>query len=106
MRATATWKQAHFSTVMSGSLQLPYTNSNKDGEAGKEVIPSQALTLQHPVGSVWKMFWDLSIPLRRLPSFHLGSSVYMETPVFGDTACRSMCLLNQHMAPNYLPLWY
>ena len=40
MRATATWKQAHFSTVMSGSLQLPCKNSKEDGGVGKEANPS------------------------------------------------------------------
>ena len=34
MRATATWKQAHFGRIVSGSLQLPHTNSKEDGEVG------------------------------------------------------------------------
>ena len=32
MRATVTWKQAHFSAVMSGLLQLPITDSKGSGE--------------------------------------------------------------------------
>ena len=39
-RATVTWRQAHFSAVMSGSLQLPHTTSKEDGEVRKEVTPS------------------------------------------------------------------
>ena len=45
IRATATWKQDHFSAVMSGSVQLPCTDSKGDGEMGKEVTPPQASTL-------------------------------------------------------------
>ena len=39
-RATATWKQAHFSAVMSGSLQLLHTYSKGNGKVGKEIPPS------------------------------------------------------------------
>ena len=42
LRATATWKQAHFVVVMSGSLKLPCTNSKEDRQAGKEVTPSSS----------------------------------------------------------------
>ena len=38
-KVTMTWKQAHFGAVMSGSLQLPHTGSNRTG-AEKEVIHS------------------------------------------------------------------
>ena len=40
VRATVTWRQAHFGAVMSGSLQLAHTTSKEDGEVGKEVTPS------------------------------------------------------------------
>ena len=40
MRATAAWKQAHFSAVMSGSIQLPNTDSKGDKKVGKEITPS------------------------------------------------------------------
>ena len=43
MRATATWKQANFGAVMSGSLQLPHTDSKGDGEGGRRSPPPQAL---------------------------------------------------------------
>ena len=40
IRVMVTWKQDHFGPVMSGLLQLPHTDSKKDGEMGKEVTPS------------------------------------------------------------------
>ena len=106
MRALATWKQVHFGAVMSGAIQLPHTDSKEDGEVGKGLPSPQALTLQHPGGPAWMMFGDLSIPLRRLPSLHVGPLVYMVTLVFRNTACGSTCLPNQHEAPSHLPPWY
>ena len=103
VRANVTWKQAHFGGVMSESLQFPCTNSKKDTEAGKELTPSPSSNPTASRGSAWKMFGDLSILLKRLPSFHLGPLVYMVTLVFWATACGSTCLLNQHEAPSYLP---
>ena len=38
MRATTTWKQAHFSAVMSRSLQLPHTDSRGSRE-GSHSLP-------------------------------------------------------------------
>ena len=64
VRATVTWKQAHFGVVISGLFQLPHTDSKGNGEVGKE---AQALTLQHPESSAWMMSGDLSIPLGVLP---------------------------------------
>ena len=40
MRATMTWKQAHFGAAISRSLQLPYTDTRGNGEVGKEVTTS------------------------------------------------------------------
>ena len=75
VRATVTWKQAHFSAVMSGSLQLPHTTSKEDGEVGK-VTPSPSSNLsasrgfclddvQGPVCTTQKVtippFWAVSI---------------------------------------------
>ena len=37
MRASVTWKQAHFSVVMFGSVHLPCRDSKGDGKVGKEV---------------------------------------------------------------------
>ena len=52
------------------------------------------------------MFGDQFILPRRLPFSHLGLLASMATQVSWDTACRSMCLLNQHDAPNCQLLWF
>ena len=105
MRATATWKQAHFGAVTSGSLQLPCTDSKED-RSGEGVTPSQFSDPTASRGSAWMMVGDLSVPLRRLPSLHFGLLVNLVTLVCGDTACRSTCLLNWHKAPSCLSPWY
>ena len=71
LMAAATWKQAHFSAIVSGMLQLHCTNSKEDGKVGMEVTPPQDLILQHPGCPAWMIIWELSIPLRRLPFPHL-----------------------------------
>ena len=92
MRATATWKQAHFSVIIYGSLQLPHTDSKGYGEVGKEVTPSPgSLTLQHPGNSAWMMSGGPVYTTQKITIFPL---VYMATQVFQDTACESMCLLS------------
>ena len=48
VRATVTWKQAHFSVVMSRSLQLPWTDSEGDKGVGRKVTPSPSTILQCP----------------------------------------------------------
>ena len=83
VRATVTQKQAHFSVIVSGSLQLPCKNSKEDGMWGQKPPRPQALILQHPGGSSWIMLGDLSIPLRRLPFPHLG----LGTLQMGPHAC-------------------
>ena len=47
-RATVTWKQPHFSVVMSWSLQLPHKGTRGDGDAVKVVTPSTALNPTAP----------------------------------------------------------
>ena len=39
VKVTMTWRQTHFGAVMSGSLQLPHTGSNRTG-VEKEVMHS------------------------------------------------------------------
>ena len=53
VRATMTWKQAHFGAVMSGSLQLPNKGTRGDRGAVKRLFPLQPLTLLHPRISTW-----------------------------------------------------
>ena len=41
-KATVTWKQAYFGTVMSGSLQLPCKGTKRDSDAERGIAPSVA----------------------------------------------------------------
>ena len=43
-KVTTTWRQAHFGAVMSGSLQLSHTSSNKMGMEKRYAIPLQRVT--------------------------------------------------------------
>ena len=105
-RATVTWKQAYFGAAMSGLFQLPCTTSKEEEGGGRRLLPPHALILQHPGSFAWMMFGDLFVSPRRLPFPCLGLLASMETQVPGDTACRSMCLLNQPEAYNCLLPWY
>ena len=100
VKETMTWKQAHFSAVMSGSLQLPHTDSKRNGEVEKGVTPSPGSDPTAP----GMMSGDLSVALRGSPFPHWGLSVYMAIQVSGATACRSMCFRGQHKAPSCPPL--
>ena len=53
-KASMMWRQTHFVAVMSGSLQLPHTSSNKTGE-GREV--SHSSPRDDPM-EVWKFCLD------------------------------------------------
>ena len=46
-RATMTWKQAHFSAVMSRLLQLPHRGARGTGMLQRRSLPLQPLTPQH-----------------------------------------------------------
>ena len=52
VRATTTWKQAHFGVVMSRFLQLPHKGARGDGGAVKGSLPPQPPTKHHPWNSV------------------------------------------------------
>ena len=103
-RATATWRQAHFGAVMFGSLQLPCTTSQGDGKVGKEATPSPSSNTAASRGFCLDDAGDQFIPPRRRPFPCSRLLASIATQVSGDTACGSMCLLNQHEAPNCLPL--
>ena len=49
-RATVNWKQAHFSAVMPGSLQLPCRSARGDGDAMEGATPSATPDLTVPKG--------------------------------------------------------
>ena len=81
MRETATWKQAHFSAVMSGSLQDALHRLK--GKWGRRSLLPKTPTLQHPGGSAYMMSGDLSLPLWGLPLPHLGPLAYMAIQASG-----------------------
>ena len=102
-RATTTWKQAHFSVVMSRSLQLPCTDSRGNGEVGREVTPSPGSDPTAPREFCWMMFNDMSVPHRGSLFPCLGSLAYMAAQASGDIVCGSTCMLNQHKATSCTP---
>ena len=77
-----TWRQAHFGTVVSGSLQLPHTSSNKT-RVEREV--SHSSPRDDPVGMRKFCFndirgpvhttWKVTIPPFSTVSVHANSSV-------------------------------
>ena len=92
-RATVTTKQAHFSEVMSRSLQLPCTDSRGNTEVGKGPLPPQAQPLKHPGNFVWMMSMDMSIPYRGSP-FPFGTiSIHGSTGIWGH--CMQVHMLAQ-----------
>ena len=52
VRATVTWRQAHFSVVMCGSLQLPHKDTKGMGVLKGGLLSLQPLTLLCPRNSV------------------------------------------------------
>ena len=71
-KVTATWRQAHFSAVMSGSLQLPLKHVRGGGNLRKGTPLQQSLTPLHIGDSTWIMSRGASIPHGGLPFLHLG----------------------------------
>ena len=104
VRATVTWRQAHFGAVMSRSLQLPYTTSKEDGEVGKEVTSTPS---SNPAASRRFCLDDVqglvhtaqkaTIPPLWTVSIHGHTGIW-------DTTCGSICLPNQYEALNCLLL--
>ena len=84
MRATATWKQAHFSAVMSGSLQLPHATSKEDRGVGKEVSSSPS---SNPTASMGFCLDDVWVPVcttQKVTIPPLGTiSIHGNTGVWG-----------------------
>ena len=103
VRATVTWRQAHFGADMSGLLQLPCITSKEDGEVGKEVTPSPssnpAASRRFSLDDIWGLVHTTQTPPFGTVSIHSHTGVQ-------DTACGSMCLPNLHKAPNCLHLWF
>ena len=99
VRVTVTLKQAHFSAVMSRSLQQPFSGTRGNGDGAKGSLPLPPLTLLDLRNSLWRMSRGMSIPHRRLPFLCLGLSIYMEMQMFKGIVHGSMWLLSQHGAP-------
>ena len=91
MRQTDTLKQVHFSVVMSGSLQLPHTDSKGNGEAGKGVTLSPSSDPAASQEFCLDDIWGPCIPVRGLPFPHFGPSAYMATQVWGLHASPCAC---------------
>ena len=90
VKATTTWKQAHFGAVMLGSLQLSHSSSDKSEVTKGATSSSQ----QGETVEVWK-FWlnDVKGSVhqhRKSPFPHLALSMYEPAPVSRDTACKYM----------------
>ena len=103
VRATATWKQAHFSAVMSGSLQLPHTDLKGNGEVGKEVTPS---TGPNPMASREFCLDDVWRPVhttRRITIPPFGTiSIHGNTGVWGH--CMQVHMLTEPACGAQLPI--
>ena len=101
-KATMTWKQARFGSVMSGSLQLPYYSSNTTG-VEKEVIHSSPKSdpvevkefslddVRGPVCTTWKV----TIPPFSTISVHTNTSV--------KGYCMQVHMLTELMPGSQLP---
>ena len=61
-KATMTWRQAHFSVVMFGSLQLPLKCTRGDEDFRKGTPPSTACDPTVHRGFAWMMSRSISIP--------------------------------------------
>ena len=106
VRATMTWKQAHFSVVMFRSLQLPHKGARGTGVPPMGSLPLQSTTLLFPRNSAWMIFRVMSLPHGGSQFLCLGPSILMAIQTSDGTVCRPTCLLSQHGAPSFpLPLY-
>ena len=100
-KATMTWRQAHFGAVMSRSLQLPHTSSNRtrvEKEAihsslGVDTIEVKEFCLDDVQGPVHTT-WRVTIPQFCTVSIHGNISIRGH--------CGFMCLQRQDQAPSCL----
>ena len=86
-KATTTWRQAHFGAVMSGSLQLSHSSSNKNeiGEGAK--CSSQR---SDPV-EVWK-FWPDDVKAPVCTTQKVTISLFGVVNVWANTSVRGHCM--------------
>ena len=83
IRAIVTWKQAHFSVVMSGSLQFPCSDSKKTEKWGRGVTPSPSSNPTSSRGFYLDDVWGpvhttqkVTIPLFGTVSIHGNTGVW------------------------------
>ena len=105
-RATATWKQAHFHAVVSGSLQLHHRSARGDGDPTKRAAPLPLQALPCLRNSLWTMSRGMSASHGGSPFPCLGLSTYMAIQMSKGFACWSKCLLSQHVALSCPLPWF
>ena len=106
MRATVTWKQAHFGAVISRLLQLHYTDSRGNGEVGKGFIPSPG---SNPTASREFCLYDVQDHVHT--AWRVTISPFETISIHGSTDIweHSMwvhVLAEPAWGPSCLPLWF
>ena len=105
VRASVTWKQAHFGAVMSGLLQLSHKGTEGDGVL-KGSCSLCGPNPPMPKESCLDDVQDMSIQHGRSPSIHLELLTSRARQMSEETVCGSMCWLSQHKALNCPLLLY
>ena len=107
VRATMTWKQAHFGAAMSRLFQLPHKGARGDGMLWRGSLPSTASKPTMPKEFSLDNVQGHVHTTQRSPFLCLGPSIYMATQTLKGTVCRSTCLLSQHQVPSCsFPLYH
>ena len=87
LKATMTWKQAHFRSVMSRSLQLPHTSSNRTGEENEVIHFSLGLETIEVKRFCLDDVWDPVCTTQRVTIPLFGS-----VSINGNTSVRGHCM--------------
>ena len=105
-KATTTWRQVHCGAVMLGSLQLSHSSSDQSK------VTKGATSSSQQGGTVEVQKFQLNYikvqfaPHRKSPFPHLAQSMYRQTPVSRDTACKYMSSWSQCLVPSCQQQWY
>ena len=103
-RVTATWKQAHFSVVMSRSLQMPYKGTRGMGMLQRGLLPLSPPTLPHLRKSLWMVSKGMSIPHRVTISLFGTVNIHGNTDIWEHCMCVHM-LAEPGQGPQVPPSW-
>ena len=87
MRTTVTWKQVHFSAVMSRLLQLPHTDSKGNGEVGKEITPFAS---SDPTASMGFCLSDVQVLLCTTQKVTIPP--FRTVSIHGNTGVKGHCM--------------